>query len=100
MEHGGTYEIIARNRFGEARNSVDLEVLNAPMILKPLENQTSNGHSVTFRAKISGNPKVTWFHNGNKIKENDNIKFEQTKEEFLLKIDKCTKENDGDYQLS
>lgn len=72
----GVYEVIARNREGEANLPILLKVKTgekeAPEVLEPLRNIiVKEGESVVLSTQIVGNPKpkITWYKNGKIIKE-------------------------------
>jgi hypothetical protein len=80
----GTYEVVAKNREGEATNTLILNVTEkkaaavdkpkeaAPIIVKPLTPTVCKvGDSVKMETVITGGtptPKLTWHHNGTQLK--------------------------------
>lgn len=73
----GVFEVIARNREGEAKLPITLKVKTGeqekPQILEPLRNMViREGESVVLSTQIFGNPtpKITWFKDGKPVKEN------------------------------
>lgn len=73
----GTYEVIARNREGDAKMPIILKVKTgdkeAPQVLEPLRNMIiREGETAILTSQIVGNPtpKITWYKDGKPIKEN------------------------------
>merc|ERR1711997_819668 len=86
-EDAGTYEVCAKNREGEATNTLILNVTakakaskpvnEPPMIVKQLTPTVCRlGDSVKLETVITGTPtpKVEWTHNGNVVKSGSGIK--------------------------
>lgn len=76
----GVFEVIARNREGEAKLPIILKVKTGekekPQILEPLRNMAiREGESVVLSTQIVGNPtpKITWTKDGKPVKENTKI---------------------------
>lgn len=76
----GVFEVIARNREGEAKLPITLKVKTGeqekPQILEPLRNMAiREGESVVLSTQIVGNPtpKITWSKDGKTVKENTKI---------------------------
>ena len=112
MSDQGTYDIIARNREGEALNHVILhvKVMEAnrkpsayPKIKTPLSNAViPQGDTVTFTACVTGHPPPTikWYHNGLEIPENaPNISMVNEDGDCSLTITNLKPQDEGDYLL-
>ena len=115
MSDAGTYDVVARNREGEAVSHVVLTVKvrgtkkNPPVVKQPLKNTSVQlGTDVVLTAKVSGSPRptVTWYRNGVQvpIKEDDRMSVTQEQEpeetgRYTLKIRATKSSDDGDYLL-
>ena len=112
MSDQGTYDIIARNREGEALSHVVLhvKVLGAnrkpsayPKITTPLSNAVIPlGNNVTFTACVTGNPLpvIKWYHNGLEIPKNaPNVSMTNEGDGYTLVISNVKTQDDGDYLL-
>merc|ERR1719266_1029920 len=106
----GTYEVCAKNREGEATNTLILNVTakakaskpvnEPPMIVKQLTPTVCRlGDSVKLETVITGTPtpKVEWTHNGNVVKSGSGIKKVEKDNIYSLVIDKVEQIFDGDY---
>ena len=116
MSDAGTYDVVARNREGEAVSHVVLTVKvrgakkSPPVVQQPLKNTSVQlGADVVLTAKVSGSPRPTvkWYRNGVQIQVSDDgrvsIAQEQEPEEtgrYTLKIRGVKSSDDGDYLLS
>ena len=112
MSDQGTYDIIARNREGEALNHVILhvKVMGAnrkpsayPKITTPLSNAIIPlGETTTFTACVAGHPPPTmkWYHNGLEIPKNaPNVTMTNEDGVCSLVIINTQSTDDGDYLL-
>ena len=127
MSDQGTYEVIAKNREGEATNTLTLNVkpktgkqeakpepkpepakkvsdakpaAEAPVIVKGLTPLVCTvGDSVSIETVITGSPKPTlkWYHNNKHLKFGKNVTVTETDNTYTLKIAKADLKNDGDY---
>jgi hypothetical protein len=106
MADEGTYDIIARNREGEAVSHVVLNVKvkgakkAPPQVEQPLKNATVQiGNSVTLTAKVTGipTPIVKWYRNGVEIQTNVTTDERGVSK---LTIAAVQPEDDGDYMLN
>ena len=125
MSDQGTYEVIAKNREGEATNTLVLNVkakgekkeevkkaepqkapepakpaAEAPVIVKGLTPIVCTvGDSVSMETVITGNPKPTlkWYHNNKHLKFGKNVTVTEKENTYCLKISKTDLKNDGDY---
>ena len=118
----GLYEVVAKNREGEARNTLQLNVnvsvesvtvvkkkesvitvsqARAPVIVKALTPTVCKvGDSVRMEAEITGSPKpkLKWYHNGKHFKASKNVIVkEESDNVYSLIIHKAELKNDGDY---
>jgi DNA-directed RNA polymerase III subunit RPC5 len=119
----GLYEVVAKNREGEARNTLQLNVTissseshvsskkkesmtamsraEAPIIVKALTPTVCKvGDYVRMETKITGSPKpkLKWYHNGKHFKASKNIMVkEESDNVYYLAICKAELKNDGDY---
>lgn len=109
-EDAGTYEVCAKNREGEATNTLVLVVNeksvtemeeNPPVVVKPLTPTLCKlGDSVRLETVITGSKEqmtVAWFHNGNKLVENMRTKISARDNINTLHLDKVSSEMDGEY---
>ena len=107
----GTYEVCAKNREGEATNTLILNVSakpektpepvnEQPIIVKQLTPTVCKlGDSVKLETVITGTPtpKVEWTHNGSILKSSSGIKMTDKDNIYTLVIDKVEQACDGDY---
>jgi len=111
-EDAGTYEVTARNREGEATNTLVLNVTPkaevkqpvkaAPIVVKPLTATVCKvGESVKLEAVITGTPKpgLEWSHNGKALAFGDNVKVVEKDNIYTLSIDNVTTAHDGEYTV-
>ena len=111
-EDAGTYEVTARNREGEATNTLVLNVTPkaeikeppkaAPIIVKPLAPTFCKvGEAVKLEAVITGTPKpkVEWSHNGKSISIGENLKVAEKDNIYTLSIENVTRTEDGEYTI-
>lgn len=110
-EDAGTYEVQARNREGEATNTLTLivnepkalteEQQNPPIIVKPLTPTVCKaGDSIILETVITGSRnqfQVNWFQNGVEIHENRKIKMVQRDDIYTLMLDSVGLDADGEY---
>lgn len=107
-EDEGTYEVCAKNREGEATNTLILNVTGKPkepvneppMIVKQLTPTVCKlGDSVKLETVITGTPtpKVEWTHNGTAIQTASGIKMIEKDNIYSLVIDTVDQNADGDY---
>lgn len=96
----GKYEVIARNREGEAKLPITLKVRTndkeAPQVLEPLRNATIHEReSIVLSTHIIGNPtpKVVWLKNGQPIGGNQ----KEDKDMYTLTIISSATDDSGDY---
>ena len=118
----GTYEVIAKNREGEATNTMQLNVnaaavaapvvvvkeepavvepkAEAPQIIKALTPTVCKvGDTVKMEAIITGNPKpkLKWYHNNKHFKTSKNVSIKESENNYTLTINKADLKHDGDY---
>ena len=114
-EDEGTYEVCAKNREGEANNTLVLNVKAkeatpevveikdlAPMIVKPLTPTLCKvGESVKIETVITGRPKpaLEWAFNGQKLVASDEVKIVEKDDIYTLIIDNVKQSHDGDYTV-
>ena len=99
----GIYEVIARNREGEAKLPITLKVKTgekeAPQVLEPLKNMIiREGESVVLSTQIVGNPapKITWYKDGKPVK-GSNTKSDKDTHTFTLISPKLIEK--GEYSV-
>ena len=123
MSDQGTYEVIAKNREGEATNTLVLNVkekegekkapkaqeakkdepkpvTEAPVIVKGLTPIVCTvGDAVSMETVITGQPKpnLKWYHNNKHLKFGRNVTVTEKDNTYCLKIAKTDLKNDGDY---
>ena len=111
-EDAGTYEVTARNREGEATNTLVLNVTpkaeikepvkTPPIIVKPLTPTVCKvGEAVKLEAVITGQPKPTleWSHNGKAISFSDNLRIVEKDNIYTLTIENVTQSNEGELTV-
>ena len=110
-EDEGTYEVCAKNREGEATNTLVLNVKPkaveevkdlAPMIVKPLTPQFCKvGDAVKLETVITGKPKPTiqWLFNGTTLTATEEVKTVEKDDIYTLVIDNVKQASDGDYTI-
>ena len=114
-EDEGTYEVCAKNREGEATNTLVLNVKMkeaepeiveekelAPMIVKPLPPTLCKvGDSVKLETVITGKPKPTlqWTFNGQPLTPTADITIVEKDDIYSLNIDNVKQSYDGDYTI-
>lgn len=112
-EDEGTYEVVAKNREGEAINTLVLKVLprkskedrdskEAPMIVKPLTPTVCKiGDTVKMETVITGTPKPTlkWTKNGEDLSKAKNVNIIERDNVFTLIVEQVTQKDDGDYTV-
>ncbi|GFY50994.1 obscurin [Trichonephila inaurata madagascariensis] len=101
-EDAGKYTLLISNVGGEMRSSANVEVIQSPLFLKPLEAVTGVVDCpAKLECKISGDPipDIKWTKDGNEVSDDDpNIRKRQLPSgEVALVFDKCKPENAGDY---
>ena len=107
-EDAGTYEVIAKNREGEATNTLVLnvsekqvggkEVKESPIIVKPLTPTVCKaGDSVKLETVITGSPapNLKWFHDGKPISCDSRVKLTEKDSIHTLAITSATAQDDG-----
>ena len=109
----GTYEVSAKNREGEATNTLILNVTlkpekapspvnEPPIIVKQLTPTVCKlGDSVKLETVITGTPtpKVEWAHNGTVIQASSGVKVMEKDNIYSLVIDNVDQTFDGDYTV-
>ena len=113
----GTYEVIARNREGEATNTMTLNVntteevtlpivtkkaAEAPLIVKALTPTVCKvGDTVKMETVITGTPKpkLKWYHNNKHFKTSKNVSVKESDNIFTLTINKADLKHDGNYTV-
>lgn len=109
-EDEGTYEVSAKNREGEATNTLILNVTGKPkepvneppIIVKQLTPTVCKlGDSVKLETVITGTPtpKVEWTHNGAVIQSSAGIKMTEKENIYSLIIDNVEQTADGEYSV-
>lgn len=112
-EDEGIYEVVAKNREGEATNTLELKVTErkeggekktkeAPIIVKPLTPTVCKiGDSVKLETVITGfpAPSLKWFHNGKHLKSSGGVKISEKENIYTLSIEKVSNANDGEYMV-
>ena len=111
-EDAGTYEVTARNREGEATNTLVLNVtpkaeakkpvMAAPIIVKPwIATFCKVGESVKLETVVTGTPKpkLEWSHNGKSVVFGPTLKVAEKDNIYTLSIDSVTQANDGEYTV-
>eukprot|EP00088_Acartia_fossae_P004370 TRINITY_DN1186_c0_g1_i1.p1 TRINITY_DN1186_c0_g1~~TRINITY_DN1186_c0_g1_i1.p1 ORF type:complete len:1240 (-),score=512.43 TRINITY_DN1186_c0_g1_i1:1313-4834(-) len=112
----GIYEVVAKNREGEARNTMQLNVKSAkgedaaakpaekkadpPLIVKALTPTVCKvGEMVKMETIITGNPKpkLKWYHNNKHFKTSKNINIKESEDIYTLTINKVDMKHDGNY---
>ena len=108
----GTYEVSAKNREGEATNTLILNVTTKepakapknepPIIVKQLTPTVCNlGESVKLETVITGTPtpKIEWLHNGNALPASGSVKMSEKDTIYSLVIDNVVKDFEGNYTV-
>ena len=110
----GVYEVCAKNREGEATNTLQLNVLTPqdkkaaqkvqpPIIVKPLTATVCKmGDSVKMETVITGTPmpELTWLYNDKPLdKDTGNVKVMKKENIYTLLIDKVAQANDGEDRV-
>jgi hypothetical protein len=121
-EDAGVYEVTAKNREGEATNTLVLNVrpkkkpgepekppeeaaepLSPPVVVKPLTPAVCRlGEAVRMETVIAGKPKprVSWRHNGAPLAQGRARVVEGPAEgQYALLVDSPAQEDDGDYTV-
>ena len=111
-EDAGTYEVTARNREGEATNTLVLNVTpkaeikepvkSAPIIVKPLTPTVCKvGEAVKLEAVITGTPKpkLEWSQAGKPLSLGDNLKIVEKDNIYTLSIENVTQSMEGEYTI-
>ena len=109
----GLYEVVAKNREGEARNTMQLNVkskdavdgkpgkkADPPLIVKALTPTVCMvGETVKMETIITGNPKpkLKWYHNNKHFKTSKNINIKESEDIYTLTINKVDLKHDGNY---
>ena len=106
----GIYEVVAKNREGEARNNMQLKVKTAsdkpvtkaepPLIVKALTPTVCTvGDTVKMETIITGSPKpkLKWYHNNKHFKTSKNINIKENDNIYTLTINKVDLKHDGNY---
>ncbi|XP_033116214.1 twitchin-like [Anneissia japonica] len=116
---GGQYQVVAKNKLGESKSTIDLnfetadDVPNdktppgtAPTFLgKPTMTQSEDGHELTFEASLKADPKpsIAWFFNNKPLKDGGRFKIniKQSANVFVLtlNIKKVTPDDGGSYKI-
>ena len=109
MEDAGTYEVLAKNREGEATNNLILKVTpktemkqDAPMIVKALTATVCNiGDAIKMEAVITGTPKpeVSWYYNDKELSKSDNVTIAEKDNIYSISISKTSTSNEGEYMI-
>ena len=110
MSDAGTYEVVAKNREGEARNNMQLNVKSAsaksekkaepPLIVKALTPTVCTvGDMVKMETIITGSPKpkLKWYHNNKHFKTSKNINIKESEDIYTLTINRADIKHDGNY---
>ncbi|XP_014204704.1 titin [Copidosoma floridanum] len=101
-------ESITRRYAGESDSQIttsadrQLGQVSPPQITqKPRNSKISEGSEAIFSARVSGNPKprLTWFKNGQRIRDSQNIETTYSNQQAQLKIRKVTTDDGGHYSL-
>lgn len=100
----GTYEIIARNREGEASLTINLKVTvrgskEPPQILEPLKSIIVRENEVSIMSTyIIGNPKpkIEWFKNGKPAK---NLPVTEDKNTYTFTLPNPKKDDSAEYTV-
>merc|ERR1719334_822480 len=95
MEDAGNYGVEFTNRAGDKKMSAELiihsmEELRVPKCLTDLKDKKANkGAKTFFNVKVRGDPlpTVSWFLNGEEIKENDLFKMSFKEDEHVYRLD-------------
>ena len=111
----GTYEVCAKNREGEATNTLVLNVKAkevkakpvvekdlAPNIVKPLTPTLCKvGESIKIETVITGKPKpaLEWTFNGQTLVASSEVKIVEKDDIYTLVIEKVQQSNDGVYTV-
>ena len=108
----GTYEVVAKNREGEATNTLVLNVTDRkkgydnadtsapPVVVKPLTpTMCKVGDTVRMETVITGTPtpKLVWLHNGKQLKPGKKVKMREKENTYTLILDAVGIDMDGEY---
>ncbi|CAL1297366.1 unnamed protein product [Larinioides sclopetarius] len=101
-EDAGKYTLLISNIGGEMRSSANVEVIQSPLFVKPLEPVTGVMECpAKLECKVAGDPipDIKWTKDGNEVSDDDpNIRKRQLPSgDVALVFDKCKPENAGDY---
>lgn len=117
-EDAGTYEVVAKNREGEATNTLVLNVTEAPkkaaeaepakeqkeapQITKPLTPTVCRvGEAVRMDAVITGKPqpRIRWQRNGQDLVSGGGVKILSKDGVYSVVIDRVTQSDDAEYSV-
>lgn len=110
LDDAGVYEVCAKNREGEATNTLQLNVIakrdetkdrkEPPIVVKPLSAAVCRlGDTVKMETVITGTPPPTliWYHNGVEVESSRFVNIIKRDNIYTLIIDKVSQANDGEY---
>ncbi|GAB6018703.1 hypothetical protein CHUAL_000380 [Chamberlinius hualienensis] len=100
-EDAGNYSCIATNSSGKVSECAHATVNEAPKFLKDIKNiEVHESENIKFEVKVAGQPEPTvkWIKGDVEVKtDGKRIKIEKDDRNYILSIDKVTREDAGKY---
>lgn len=100
----GTYEAVARNEHGEARQRVRLEISEHPVFIqRPEESYVMLQNNVTLTARVFGvpSPEIKWYKDWQPLANSSRIKIQETASgTHTLTISDAIFRDEGLYSIS
>ncbi|XP_063991059.1 obscurin isoform X2 [Diachasmimorpha longicaudata] len=102
-DDGGVYTIKAKNELGEDTTYIELIVKSAPKIVKKMTDSFAyieTDTKMTVQIQASPAPDVTWYKDGQVLKESDRISFvKEGSDSYSLIIKGCKLTDTGSYSV-
>jgi hypothetical protein len=106
VDDAGIYKCIASNDAGDTPVQAKLSIkekkvkpeFEGPDFKAPLVIKENEQLSVDLKIKGKPRPEVTWFKDGNRIRESRNVKISSDKDSYNLNIQKASPEDAGTYK--
>ncbi|XP_011305282.1 muscle M-line assembly protein unc-89 isoform X2 [Fopius arisanus] len=102
-DDGGVYTIKAKNELGEDTTYIELIVKSAPKIIKKMADTFAyieTDAKMTVQIQASPPPNVTWYKDGQVIKESERISFvKEGNDSYSLIIMECRLTDTGSYSV-
>lgn len=100
----GTYEAVAKNEHGEARQRVRLEISEHPVFIqRPEESYVMLQNNVTLTARVFGvpSPEIKWYKDWQPLANSSRIKIQETASgTHTLTISDAIFRDEGLYSIS